>query len=76
MYSSEIVYSTLFAYLLQTMDETYDVKQAILDQIEVYTKLFQQSDEMVNQHQEDYAKLCEKNKWADNYIGFCEMIYH
>ena len=60
--------------ILQTMDETYDVKQAILDQIEVYTKLFQQSDEMVNQHQEDYAKLCEKNKWADNYIGFCEMI--
>ncbi len=61
--------------ILQTIDEKYDVKQAILDQIEVYTKLFQQSDEMVNQHQEDYAKLCEKNKWADNYIGFCEMIY-
>ena len=61
--------------ILQTIDTKYNVKQAILDQIEVYTKLFQQSDEMVNQHQEDYAKLCEKNKWADNYIGFCEMIY-
>lgn len=61
--------------ILQTIDAKYNVKQAILDQIEVYTKLFQQSDEMVNQHQEDYSKLCEKNKWADNYIGFCEMIY-
>lgn len=61
--------------ILKTINTKYDVKQTILDQIEVYTKLFQKSDEIVNQHKEDYAKLCEKNKWADNYIGFCEMIY-
>ena len=73
MYSSKS-YIQHYLRILQTIDETYDVKR-ILDQIEVYTKLFQQSDEMVNQHQEDYTKLCEKNKWADNYIGFCEMIY-
>lgn len=71
-------YMSCYIQILQTLDELYKIQEKIQKQVTIYTQLFQKmQDETVEEkYKQQYVFLCETNKLTDNYICFCETIYH
>lgn len=68
-------YLNIFINLLKD----YSIQPIIYDKMKEYDNLFitkQSNLEKSKNFTDQYLQLCEKNKRCDNYIGYCELIYH
>jgi hypothetical protein len=71
-------YMTSYVNILLELNNIYDIKSNILKEVILYKQLFekQETETIKEKYKEKYIFLCDKNKLADNYICFCETIYH